>query len=198
VTSTLSLTACAPADVTWDRVQGLVASSPHETLTLEYKSVYTPGLVKTVAAMANTYGGLVLVGVLDSKQVVQGHTADRIVGVSGETVTKIANGCDNCLEPPWQPEIIPVAIPGEQDKFVLVVRVGPARAPRPVLFEGKAPIWLHGNNATADRTRLAQLFAETAAPAGGARLACPDLHCPVTTTARRPRTTSCAAACRSP
>lgn len=92
MTSTQSLAACAAADVTYERVQALVAASPQETLTLEYKSVYTQGLVKTVAAMGNSYGGLIVVGVLDSKQVAQDPTANRVVGVPGDCVTQIANG----------------------------------------------------------------------------------------------------------
>lgn len=166
MTSTHSLAAAAAADVTWERVRGLVDLAQPESLTLEYKSDYASGLVKTVAAMANSYGGIILVGVTDSRQVARNPTADRIVGVPGETTTKISEGCRNTLEPPWQPEIIEVAVPDQQDTFVMVVRVDPARAPRPILVDGKAPIRLHGSNHTADRTRLWQLFAEASAPAG--------------------------------
>jgi hypothetical protein len=156
VVSIQSLTACAAVDVTLERVRALVELGLPESLTLEYKSSYTSGLVKSVAAMANSYGGLILVGVVDARNTI----ADRVIGVSGETVTQIANGCHNQLEPPWQPEIIPIALPAEQDKFVLVVRVDRDRAPRPILIDGRAPIRLPGGNNTADRARLEQLFRE--------------------------------------
>jgi predicted HTH transcriptional regulator len=47
-------------------VRALVAQAQPESLALEYKSTYASGLVKTVAAMANSYGGLILLGVADS------------------------------------------------------------------------------------------------------------------------------------
>jgi hypothetical protein len=166
VTSVQSLAACAAGDVTWERVRALVDLGLPESITLEYKSTYSPSLVKTVAAMANAYGGLVLVGVADAKQVAKDPSADRVVGVPGETTTKIAEGCRHGLEPPWQPEIVEVAVPGRRDTYILVVRVDPARAPRPLLHEGKVPFRLHGANATAGRDRLIQLCTETTAPIG--------------------------------
>ncbi|MFC0430040.1 helix-turn-helix domain-containing protein [Kutzneria buriramensis] len=178
MTSVQTLAACAAGDVTWERVRALVDLGLPESITLEYKSAYSPSLVKTVAAMANAYGGLVLVGVADAKQVAKDPSADRVVGVPGETTTKIAEGCRHGLEPPWQPEIVEVAVPGRRDTYVLVVRVDPARAPRPLLHEGKVPFRLHGANATAGRDRLIQLCTETTAPIGSAWLALPRPQLP--------------------
>lgn len=124
-----------------------------ESLTLDYKEQFAPSLVDTVACMANTYGGLVLVGVTD-------NAPRQIVGVPEPTVTQIVNACHDTLEPPWEPEIIPVPI-ASSDLFVLVVRVDPSRAPRPLLIQGRVRIRLQGRNATADRARLAQLFSES-------------------------------------
>lgn len=151
-----SLFACAAADVTYERVRALVEESPTESLTIEFKQAYSAGVPKSVAAMANSYGGLIVIGITDSGD-------DRVVGVSADTVTQVANGCHQQLEPPWEPEIIPVPIP-TGDAFLVVVRVDPAGAPRPVMMDGKVPVRLSGRNATADRGRVAQLFA-TAAPA---------------------------------
>lgn len=127
-----------------------------EGFTLEYKEAYTPRVVDSVAAMANTYGGLILVGVTD------GVGADRLVGVDPDAVTtQIVSSCHDRIEPPWEPEV--VAVPLDSGRSVLVVRVDPARAPRPLLVEGRAPIRLQGRNAWADRSRLADLFSATAA-----------------------------------
>jgi|SRR5579884_1027313 len=155
MTSINSLFQCAAQDVTIERVRELVAQAQPESLTLEYKEGFTPNLVKSIAAMANTYGGLILVGATDQRQ---------IVGVPEDTIIKIASACYEKLEPPWQPEIIPVRMEEGSDLFVHVVRVDPARAPRPVLVDGAAPIRLHGRVAKADRGRLAQLFAESPSP----------------------------------
>jgi hypothetical protein len=139
------------------RVRDLVGQDQPESLTLEYKERYSPSLVKSVAAMANTYGGLILVGVTDKPG------SGRLVGVPEQAVVQVANACHEKLEPPWQPEIIPVRISDDEAaQYVLVVRVDPAKAPRPLLIEGTAPIRLHGRNAIADRARLGQLFSESA------------------------------------
>jgi len=172
VTSTTSLFACSPADVTLDRVRELVGQDLPESLTLEYKEKYSYSLVKSVAAMANTYGGLILVGVTDQPG------PGRLVGVPEAAVVQVVNACHERLEPPWQPEIIPVPMSADGPGLhILVVRVDPARAPRPLLIDGTAPIRLPGRNATADRARLALLFSESPLPPRGAgrRLPAPDL-----------------------
>lgn len=154
VTSTMSLFACSPADVTLGRVRELIGQDLPESLTLEYKERYSPSLVKSGGAMANTYGGLILVGVTDQAG------PGRLAGVPETAVVQIANACHEKLEPPWEPEIIPVLLmEGATGLYVLIIRVDPARAPRPVLIDGTAPIRLHGGDATADRARLAQLLA---------------------------------------
>jgi predicted HTH transcriptional regulator len=137
VTSTTSLFACSAADVTLERVKELVGQDQPESLTLEYKEKYTPGLVKSVAAMANTYGGLILVGVTD-------HPGPgRLAGVPEAAVVQVVNACHERLEPPWQPEIIPVPMMEDSaGRYVLVIRIDPARVPRPLLLDGAAPIRL--------------------------------------------------------
>jgi hypothetical protein len=166
VTSTASLFACRAGDVTLERVRELVAVGQPESLTLEYKESYAQKIPDSVAAMANSYGGLILVGVTDS------GGSDRIKGVPEPTIVQIVNGCHQKLEPPWEPEIIPVPLPGTDGLMVLVVRVDPAKAPRPLLVGGAAPIRLHGRNAVADLPRLRHLVNETTphAVATGIRL----------------------------
>jgi len=156
MTSFASLFACPAVDVTYERVRSLIDEHPPESLTLEFKEQYSPGVPKSIAAMANSYGGIILIGVTDDATDMQ-----RVVGVPVEAIARVADGCHERLEPPWQPEIIPVALPGTADSFVLVIRVDPTRAPRPVMLEETVPIRLSGRNATADRARVAQLFVES-------------------------------------
>ena len=155
MTSTPSLFASASADVTLERVREMVGQDPPESLTLEFKREYSPGVVKSIAAMANSYGGLILIGVTDQPG------PNRLVGVPDTAIVQVANACHESLEPPWEPEIIPVALDGDAGLYVLVIRVDSARAPRPLLIGGAAPIRLQGRNATADRARLGQLFTES-------------------------------------
>lgn len=166
----VSLFGCAAADVTYERVRALIEEQPPESLTLEFKERYSASLPKSIAAMANSYGGLIIVGVADSG-------ADRIRGVPSSAITQVVNGCYERLEPPWEPEIIPVPLPGDPDNLLLVVRVDPTRAPRPIMLDGTVPVRLTGRNATADRSRIGRLFAE-AAPAvrtAGRRLPSPEI-----------------------
>lgn len=172
VTSTMSLFACSSADVTLERVRELVGQDQPESLTLEYKERYSPSLVRSVAAMANSYGGLILVGVRDQPG------PGRLVGVPEQAVVQIVDACHQKLEPPWQPEIIPVRMTDDEAaQYLLVIRVDPVKAPRPVLIDGAAPIRLQGRNATADRTRLGQLFSAAAPSLRGTvrRLPVPEL-----------------------
>lgn len=153
MTTPATIFASSAADVTIDRVRQLVDQNLAEGLTLEYKEAYTSSLIKSVAAMANTYGGIILVGVSD------GAGTDRIVGTDEETIVQIINACHDSLEPPWEPEVIPVPLDDGSGKLVLVVRVDPTKAPRPILLNGAAQVRLQGRNAVADRHRLAALFA---------------------------------------
>jgi hypothetical protein len=57
VTSTILLLACAKGDVALDRIRVLVGQERSESFTLERKEKFSLSLVKSVAAMANTYGG---------------------------------------------------------------------------------------------------------------------------------------------
>jgi len=156
MTTSASLFSCSAADVTVDRVRQLVDQNMPESLTLEYKEVFSSGIIKTIAAMANSYGGIVIVGVKD------GPGDERLVGVGEATITQIVNACHDSLEPPWIPEIIPVRVSPSSEDLILVIRIDSNRAPRPILLNSSAPIRLQGRNAMADRNRLAQLFGEVA------------------------------------
>lgn len=150
---------CAASDVTLDRVRALVDQIKTETTTVEYKRDFASGFAMYIAAMANAYGGLILVGVDKTP------SPNRIVGVPRDTDLKIVNACFETLEPPsWQPEIIPVPLDDSGERFVVVVRIDSSRAPRPVLYAGTAPIRLHGRVAKADRAHLGRLFSEPGWP----------------------------------
>ncbi len=90
--------------MTLEQVQELAGQDAPESLTLEFKEKYSPGVVKSIAALANTYGGLILIGVTDKPG------PNRLVGVPDTAVVHIANACHESLEPPWQPEIIPAPL----------------------------------------------------------------------------------------
>jgi hypothetical protein len=151
VTSTQSLLYSAESDVTIERVRALVRQVGPESPTVEYKEQMADTIAKGVAALANTYGGLLLVGVSDG----------RIVkGVKEKTIESVAEHCAAKIEPPWVPEIIPVPL-GGSDLYVLVLRVVPGRHPRPLLVDGVAYVRHQNTSHPADWQRLRDLFTES-------------------------------------
>ncbi|MFE5902407.1 helix-turn-helix domain-containing protein [Streptomyces sp. NPDC056488] len=153
-----SLFAASAADLTIERIRALAARPDQvESLTLEFKREYSKSMVKTIAAMANTYGGMILVGINDKVE----PGVERVVGVDAqEEIDKIASGCREKFDPPWEPTFIPVPFNDGTGRSVVVIRIDANVAPRPLLIDLQAPIRLSGQNSIADRDRLLKLARE--------------------------------------
>ncbi|WP_035838854.1 ATP-binding protein [Kitasatospora azatica] len=154
MTSTQPLLYAAPSAFTIERVRTLVQQVGPEAPTVEYKEKPGPTLARGVAALANTYGGLLLVGVNDHR---------KITGVREKAIEAVAEHCAAKIEPPWTPEIIPVPLNDGSDLFVLVLRIVPGTHPRPLLVDGVAYVRHQNTTHPADWQRLGELFAEQAA-----------------------------------
>ena len=146
MTSPASLFSAPAADVTLARVRQIVGQNLPEGMTLEYKEAYSPGMVTTVAAIANSYRGIILVGVTDQQR------PDRLQGVPDTAMVQIVNACHDRLEPPWEPEIIPVQLAPGGSRYILVLRID--RSPRRRLHVGSY-LWIEAFvtslNSTADQ-----------------------------------------------
>ena len=161
-----SLLACAQADVTIERITSLAATTGTEPLTVDFKEKATPRLADCVASMANTHGGLILVGITDTDR--------KIVGVKAETMAHVADMLATRLDPAdWLPEMFEVPLGDDQPgRYVLVIRIRRELAPRPVLVqrtigsgEDKTsifwiPVRIPGGTRQATRAEMAALFAE--------------------------------------
>ncbi|MFG2142580.1 helix-turn-helix domain-containing protein [Streptomyces sp. NPDC048696] len=166
--STLSLLHAAPSEFTIERVRALVRQVGPEAPTVEYKEQMAETVARGVAALANTYGGLLLIGVTDKTRVVK--------GVKEKTVDAVADHCYAKIEPPWVPEVIPVPLGQGSDRYVLVLRVVPGQHRRPLLVDGVAYVRDHSTTHPASWHRLRELFAETASAQESAwRLEAPHL-----------------------
>jgi len=163
MTSWHSLLACAQADVTIERIAQLAATTGTEPLTVDFKEKAGPRIAECVASMANAHGGLVLVGITD--------TAREIVGVKTETLAHVADMLTTRLDPAdWLPEMFEVPAGIQQPgKYVLVIRIKPETAPRPVMVQRTGPggdgiFWIPvripGGTRQATRAEMAALFAE--------------------------------------
>jgi hypothetical protein len=135
-----------------DFVTNAFASRLHaESLVLEFKIDNTDKQAATaVAALANTDGGLVIVGIKDDD-------LDPIVGIKRGDVDKITQQLRSLI-PGAMPEVIPVALSGSTDRLVLVLRVDADRVDRPVVLNGKVWVRSPGMSTGARRDEILSLF----------------------------------------
>lgn len=133
-----------------------------ESLTFEAKEKRNgANIAEAVAALSNSDGGIVLVGVKD-----RGATGkDRIVGVPKAEHDALASNLHAYI-PEAIPEIIPVAMPGGQ-LLVLVLRVNADKVAHPVAVSGKVLYRIPGHSVPADRRRILELAARDQAAAEG-------------------------------
>jgi len=149
----------------WDlsRIQQLVTDNDLERARIEYKRELGNGnkALEAIAALANTFGGVVLIGVDETKQ-----GTGKLTGVDAGERDRLARLCWDQLVPPFNPQIIPIRL-DPSDKYVLAVVVDPEHTRRPVMLTqgNKVLIRLEGNNKPADWYRLRELFAEQHASA---------------------------------
>ena len=150
----------APAsEVDYELVRAFVLSAEEanlfsESLTFEAKEKRDKSNVaEAVAALSNTDGGIVLVGVKDKDATGE----DRLVGVPKSEHDALASNL-HALIPEAMPEIIPVAMPGGQ-RLILVLRVDADAVPHPVMVSGKVLFRIPGHSVPADRRRVLDLVA---------------------------------------
>jgi hypothetical protein len=148
----------------------IVNEATLEGFTLEYKRELGNGakVLTAVAAMANTWGGLILVGVDEQRDKGTGFGApgpDGIVGVRAADRSRLANMCSAQLVPPFDPQIHAIEIPG--DAVVLAVTVYSEIAPRPVMYDGRVLVRTDAGNRPADLFRLRDLFTHQGHAGGG-------------------------------
>lgn len=157
----------APAvEVDYELVRAFVLNAEaanlfSESLIFEVKEKRDKSNVaEAVAALGNTDGGVVLVGVKDKDATGE----DPIVGVPKSEHDAVASNL-HALIPEAMPEIIPVAIPGG-DRLVLVLRVDADAVPHPVMVSGKVLFRIPGHSVPADRRRVLDLAVRDQAAPG--------------------------------
>ncbi|MEV4260563.1 ATP-binding protein [Kribbella sp. NPDC049584] len=145
-------------DVDYDAVRRFVleaeaANLLTESLTFEIKEKrHGNNVVEAVAALSNTDGGLVLVGVREDAQ-----GEDRLAGVPRSEHDTLVTQMRDTI-PGALPEVIAVAKP-DTDRLIVVLRVNADRVLHPVLVKGKALYRIPGASVAADRQRLLDLVA---------------------------------------
>lgn len=121
-----------------------------ESSMLEFKSKPNKSNVaEAVAALSNTHGGIVLVGIDEDKE-------DPVVGVPASDVDRIVTQL-RALLPDAMPEVIPVAVMSKPETVVLVLRVDPDRIDIPVVLGGRVLIRIPGATVGASRDEILSL-----------------------------------------
>ena len=145
-----------------------------ESLNFEAKEKRNgTNVAEAVAALGNTDGGIVMVGVKDK----DATGVARLVGVTKIELDALVSNLHAVLPPAAMPEIIPVAIPGT-DKLILILRVNADEVPHPVIVNGRVLIRIPGQSVAADRQRVHDLVARDQSAPGGERGRMNVLHSP--------------------
>ncbi|WP_162942055.1 helix-turn-helix domain-containing protein [Desertimonas flava] len=152
---TADLFTCAPAEITFGAVETLVTTAiaerlQAESLVLEFKKQNEEGnIAKAVAAMANTDGGVVIVGIDES-------IPRPLVGLPVARHDVIVNSL-RARVPDAMPEVIPVALPDAEDRMLLVLRIDADSAVHPVVLDGKVYKRIPGTSIGARRDEIIAL-----------------------------------------
>lgn len=108
-------------EITWADVEAFCSQGIPENAVLDYKSDFPANLENTASAMANTYGGIILIGVPDDKQ---NKPLLPVPGIANEPrlADRVTNICISNINPPLVPEIAVCENAGKT-RAVIVVRI---------------------------------------------------------------------------
>ena len=90
-----------------DRIRQIVTQNDLERGWIEYKRQLDDGrkTLEAITTLANTFGGVVLIGVDEDEQ-----GLDRLTGVPATERTRLVSLCWSQLTPPFSPEIISISL----------------------------------------------------------------------------------------
>lgn len=130
-----------------------------EGYLLDFKAIWNDTALKAVAAFANTFGGLLLIGVSDKD-----GRADEIVGVPSqrhELKTRIASSIASNISPTPSYDIRDVAFPDGSGRHLCIVRVRKGSNLFLLTKKGESPVYMRNENESipADAARLQALLA---------------------------------------
>ena len=142
-----------------DELQDFMALGLHEGEILDYKRDLTGDVSQTVAAMANTDGGTIIVGVDENKAT---KTPLRALGFTArDALGSLTSQIFTYLDP--APPVETSVIPGEEDLLFLVVVVAPSTT-RAVLHREKGLMVRVGDqNVAPNRSAFERLLGREAA-----------------------------------
>lgn len=144
------------------------AERMQEGYLLDFKQAWSDSALKTVAAFANTFGGLLLVGVSEKL-----GRADELVGIASqrqELKTGIASAIASNISPTPPYEIRVVAFPDGAGRNLCIVRVRKGNRLYLLTKRAEQSIYVRNEDQSipADAARLQALLATRSTPANAA------------------------------
>jgi hypothetical protein len=135
------------------------AERTQEGYLLDFKAIWSDTALKAVAAFANTFGGILVLGISDKD-----GRADEIVGIPSqrhELKTRIASMIASNISPTPSYEIRDVAFPDGSGRHLCVVRVRKGNHLHLLTKKGADPVYVRNENESipADSARLQALLA---------------------------------------
>ncbi len=130
-----------------------------EGYLLDFKAIWNDTALKAVAAFANTFGGILILGVSDKD-----GRADEIVGIPSqrhELKTRVASMIASNISPTPSYEIRDVAFPDGSGRHLCIVRVRKGNHLYLLTKKGELPVYVRNENESipADSARLQALLA---------------------------------------
>ncbi|MGA2433813.1 MAG: ATP-binding protein [Bryobacteraceae bacterium] len=153
------------AVVAFTGISAPFAERIQEGYQLDFKSVWNDSALQTVAAFANTFGGLLLVGVIEKD-----GRADQIPGIAlngQELKTRIASSIASNISPTPAYEIREIVFPHNTDRHICIIRVQKRKILYFLTKKGcKSPVYIRNEDESipADAAQLQLLLATRLGP----------------------------------
>lgn len=146
------------------RVAAPATDRTQEGYLLDYKAAWSDSALRAVAAFANTFGGLLIVGVSES-----GGRADQLVGIAShrqELKTRIASAIASNISPTPPYDIRDIVFPDGSGKHLCLVRVRKGNGLYLLTKKGEQPVYVRNEDQSipADAARLQALLATRVTP----------------------------------
>lgn len=119
----------------WADLKHFLETNQPEDARIDYKGEFDDRVTESIAAMANTRGGIILVGVGEDDQKQPRwppHGISRTTHAGGQV---LVTHCQRTLYPIYVPRFQLVPIPRQKGKAVLLVQVRVDEAPTPIWHE---------------------------------------------------------------